>query len=710
MDDRRSIDHAERDGEIADQLRAYAEALTPPTDRPQPIVGLERTVDRRRFGARAIAIAAALLAATVVTGWAVLRTDGATPTDTVDSVEPEPNGDGERDGEPTDDAIDRTDDATVAGGRPLLDSTRWAIIEHHPADDDPADDDAAAVPPSTGAPAQAPLWAWRLDGAVYVLVEGYTGAADPLDRAEPSAEGNRVTLGWIDGSAALGLQSYDVDAATVLATAGRLERRGDGWSLAGGEVLVADPDPGPPMPSDQIGLAPIDDGRAGLAATVTMLVSDGGPAAMYRELFEASSIGTVTEVDIAGSPGFLIVGPLVSYAVAAGDGWSASWQTLDPDVDLGAVVDQTELVEPEAWRSAAERAEVNLEAALGAVAAERQAQAERRAEGEGGVEDSASTEPPFDPADLPRYRLPEPWRLAWVTDMGLWTDEQWAQRQALFEANRPAGVVFPDLVRTQGFRITGTDAGVPVAIPEVVVTIHRFAEQRPAEHLVTEGGRPIEVAGLTGAIDEVMTLGGPLAIIGVGDDRHHVEIRAAGIAEDDLVAFAATLGPVGPDLADGLRSDDRAAELVVDLPGSAGERSRFRSRSLTAYEDLQDPDGRGPTVSVETLDRQQFALGLAPLRPPLDGSEWRLIDGGRFLFQSADAIQAAADADPEILIDDPVPSTLVRYDPADEIAITLHAAMELDELIDLFDRLEPVELDAWRELVEPYNADPVRPR
>lgn len=697
----------QREEQIAQQLRAYADALVavgePATNSgtasaisggpgrnsvsPPGAVPDDRDEATHRGALprrRRPLLAAAAVVVLALVGWSVWRSQPSTTTTESTSDDDLSTG-------PDSGMTEAVEEAT---GWPLADPTRWAAIAHYGPDLGEPEPHPPESPPGG-------VWAWRLEGTTYVLVTGYTEATGPLAEAQPVDETTRVTLGWVVDGQRLGLQAYDVDAATVRQTAESLLFDDGSWTLPGAEVLIDEPSVDPAGPTEQLDLAPVDaDGIAGLAPTVTLVIRPESTGGMYRELFEASSIGSVTETTIAGQPGFVIEGPMASYALASGNGWVATWQSRDQGVDMAELVASIELVDEQRWQQVVDGVDRTAEEAL---------QAAVEAQGEAtdpGPDTSA------DPADLPRYLLPEPWKLAWVTDMGLWTEEQWAQRRALEEANTANYPDAPELVWTQGFRRRSVPSTTPLELPEVVVQVYRHTE--PIDNDLDWfdfGERRVDVAGLEGRVAEVHAFGeGVVHAVFAAGGRYTIDLQGAALTEDETIAFARSLEPNDGDIGNGLRSTDSEFQLVVDVPGADGETFDPVRQWLSAYE----PEG-GPAVSVQRLDEQQFRLSLVE-HGWVDAANWELADGGRFLFLAPppEPADSPSTADEGHVINGPEgaepPSTLVHYDRRTSIATTVSAAATVTELIELFDSLQEIDLDAWRELVEPYNSDPARPR
>ncbi|MCP4224712.1 MAG: hypothetical protein GY773_15340, partial [Actinomycetia bacterium] len=372
------------------------------------------------------------------------------------------------------------DDASVA--TPLMpDPAQWVITEAYPSQTSPGGDSGG-------------VWAWRLNGHVFLLLDG-VGLDDlgPLSQAVVEVGDGRVMMGWLDSDRRLGLQGYGVDEATLRGVAVALRPTESGWTLPDAEVLVADTGGNSGRAeSMQVGYSPLTSGGTpDLSMLVTGVRRQGTEADLYRELFEASSLGLVAETTVAGEAGYVITGPFGSYALVFGDGWVSSWQATTPNIDLTDMLSSIQPVTAEAWDQAVAGADDAVAQAVAATVADLDSGADR-------------SDPANDP-DLPRYVLPAPWAFRWVTDMGLWSAEERAQREALMAAHAPPGG-FGELVWTQGFIRSHPPAdrvgSLPFAVPELLVQVYRRGTDEPIEAESPEG-EPLSFAGLDGYLERL---------------------------------------------------------------------------------------------------------------------------------------------------------------------------------------------------------------
>lgn len=658
---------------LEDQLRRFGDALEarrrsePAPDGPLSPDATEGPPTGASWVARhraLIAVAAAVVMAAAGAGAWSLRDDGGDRIETDDrrpaaEIDEEPPAP-----EPT---------VYETGERPdLLPADGWVVVERY-------------TDPST-AVASHGVWAWETGDGILILLSGPDGGGGPtLDEApiEVDKGGHRTMLAWSEEGRQISLQGIGFDEAALRSTASMLRLVGDQWTLDGGLVLAAEPTP--PAPTGdvvQIDLAPADqvlDDRG----RVSSVTRPGSVGSLYAELHEASSIGPVASTTIAGHPGYLMEGSEVAYALVAIDGWVISWQTVEPEIDLAGLLASLTPVSKREVEEALDRGE---QARLDALTA-----AAGTADPDGGYV-----------ADLPRYVLPEPWQPAYVTDMALWTPEQRAQRQALFDANAPP-VAVPDLVWTQGFRAPGNES--PIPRPDVLIEIYRFADgppdvlEPPGADAATE---PYTLAGMDGLLSDDGVYGRWQLV--VSDEEYLVTVSSTDLDRAGLRAFADSLA-VRPDGPGRGFSIDGDYTLAFDAPAPLEPTGLIVTQWFAAW---TRPDGAEAGVTVtETLDgRYETRL----FQSMLPGSSIEIID------ESADGVvifRVVVDPEelPELGIElaGEVPSSVARYDPANDRVIGVSVTGDADPL-DLLDDLAEVDVQTWRELVEPVNADPLRPR
>ncbi len=714
MDRRRRFPAAFDDEAIAAQLRAYGDALATRPRRPADVGKVEVGRPARPRSRRlAVALVAAAVVAAAIVGFALRGVRDPVRTDTVDRTEntPEPDAPapGESDDATSDDGENGSgpivdEELSRRGARLLPDSSGWVVVEYH---------SSGPTEATTEPPGDDGIWVWRQDDALHILRDGFADdGLGALDNAEVHAESdttNRASIGWVDDAGrSMSLQTI-VDrppaqrAELVKITARSLEPLADGgWALPGADPVVAEPVTRQSGPAEQIGLAPVEDGVTAPVGRVISIVSQRSLGSLYGELGEASSLGVVAEVSIADGVGYLIEGDDVAYALAFHDGMVTSWQTaaVGDDVDLAGLLASVRPVEADRWRTVVdgvdETVEEAIDAAVDAAAADR----------------SLSGRPDGPPPErIPRYRLPASWQLNWVTDMGLWTDDQWSQRGVLEAANDLGGGVW-ELLVTQAFRRTGASGDLPVDLPEYVVQIRR-AEDVTLDRLLDApvDAESISIAGWDGWIETVEYGSGAIEVsVSAADAGHVLRVHAPGRSRAEVEAFVAELEPRGAMMAAGVRLTGTEHEQLFSLASRAGDGSTATTRWHAAY---ADPLGRapstvktvegdttfetwfdhGPVVSVELLDEDQLALFLSAFPGEADPRH-RPVEGGRYILSG--------------------PAGNLRlhhYDAGRGVLTTVHRyGATVQELIALHQSLEEVSLDDWREYVDGFNADPVRPR
>lgn len=658
---------------LEDQLRRYGDALerrhrhlgSPPTpveveDRPRPIATTGRTPRRWR------AVAAAAVVVAVVGGgaWTLwgdspdrVATDDNDP---VSDVGPPP---------------DTTPTPFEIGQRPKLlpEGDQWVVVgaTAHPVGD---------PPPGVG------VWAWDTDEGIVILISSPAragaadlGAAPSLESAQAESDPYRTTLVWSDGSRRLSLQGIGLDEEHLGSVAATLRSVDNGWVLDEARVLVAEPT-APPVEGDQIQveIAPADrllDERA----RVTSVVRPDSIGSLYAELHEASSLGPVQPTTIAGHPGYVIGEPDAQYALVAVDGWIVTWSTLEPSPDLSALLASLTPATAAQWDATiADGEQVRLDALAEAAAA---------------IDLEAAYT-----ADLPRYVLPEPWELAIATDMGLWTDEQWRQRLALFGASPQPPAA--QLVWVQGFQAGTDNAALPM--PEVVIEIHEVADPDVAPWIGGPGGtsEPYTLAGIEGHLSNEGAYG--TWEISVVDDGHLVLISSYTLDRAGLVAFADSLTVRERGLGRGF-STSGDYPIVFDHPASPQRAGPTVTSWFTAW---VAADGMA-RVTVEEARVDEFGLSL--FHSWLPGSRYEVIrdTGETMVIGIVPSAQELANHG--IGLSDGVLLSAISYDPARRLVIAVSVTDGHDPL-SILDSLVEVDLDTWRALVEPVNADPQRPR
>ncbi len=582
-----------------------------------------------------------------------------------------PDGDGSADGEKDDEgSLSRAADNETAL---LPDPATWRPIESHESDPVLGIEDYAGEHEADNA------WGWRRGGHVFVLIEGYEAATQPLRSAFVEEDPQRLTLAWITEGSALALQSYDSTEEELRQVASLLTPTGDGWELPGAEPLHRSERARTvgAAPVVQLELAAVTDGVAALRSTATMVRYPGDRADMLAELFQASSIGPVTETNVAGSTAFIMHGDEVAYALSWHDGSVYNWISTE-GIDMADFLATIDQVPSDTWLAAAAQAPVNRDAALEAEVSKAAA----------AVEASPAAKEPH----LPRLMLPDGWTPVWITDMGAWTPEQRAQRNALEQAYQPPGPETP-LVREQAFG--QPDPTVSVAVPDVRVEIGRIesppdsaASAESTARQSPDDGIPIEIAGLPGTIEDNYAGGGNSAFAyGQG---FTIAISSGTLDTADFHDFVTSLS-FDSDQPDRLVSSHPSLTLMADIHYPDGAPDLRYRRWLGQW---IDEEGQQLGVSVEHLPPAKLVLE----RTPWPGQQRRPptyeLRGQYVLAQS-----------PYSTV------TVTRYDEQSSTGITLDSDyLTANELIKLVESLTEVDLETWIEFIAPYNSDPANPR
>lgn len=562
----------------------------------------------------------------------------------------------------------------VAGERPNLlpDPERWVAVEGF----------ESSFAPTDSSPG---VWAWAIDDGVAILTSVDDASAQPEARADarPEALHNRVTMFWVDAGTRFGFQGIDIEADRLQSLAADLRADGDQWLLDGAGVLAAEPPrPGLGGETHQVDFAPTDrvlEDRAIVSATTGL----GSAAAMFGELFEASSIGTVTPITIAAQPGYLIEGAEVSYALVAADGWVTSWQTLEPNGLADFVASLRGGTDAEFQAALISGQQVRLDAISAAAA-------------EIGTEDDYV-------ADLPRFVLPPPWQPEWVTDMGIWTAEQRAQRKAQFAQNQ----VFeaPEGLWTQGFRMAGGDGSTAPSDVIVAVSARTPDIWINEERTAGEGSaaEPYSLAGLTGHLQNDFVYGYWQII--VLNENHVVTISSRTSDPDALRAFADTLQPRPAGLEQGFVTTGDY-ELTFEHGGAI----EWSTDAVTRWVSAWNGEGESrATLSVAEVTAAEFHRNLFyDILTP--GTSVEVIDDDTNATTYRTVLDEDELAEFGISLDNGPHYPIATYDPTTGLLVAVSTTISFEETQALLDNLEPVDLETWRELAEPINADPLKPR
>lgn len=661
---------------LEDQLRRYGDALEArrrttgamTTDDPVSSGIGDRHPGRRRLVV--LAAAAAVLLATATAGVVTIVrgddpdrvvTDGRDPA----SDSPTPTS---------------TPSDTIGPVPILLPSgSDWLVLSSDTSDAETAGQDLG-------------VWAWSVGDAILILVDGPIGDGDEpaRDEAEVTISPGRTMVAWAEGDRRISLQGIGLDAPTLRSADAALTRSGDDWVLAEdfdpfARVLTAEPSlPRPEGEVLQIDLGPADSPLA-LGGTVTTIVRPGSLGSLFAELHEASSIGPVSDIMVAGHPAHLVEGPDLGYALAAIDGWVVTWQTMDPSVDLGTYLATVSPAGPSELTEAAERGESARDAALAVAAAQAATSDERHV------------------AEVPRFVPPDPWEPVWVTDMALWTSEQWAQREAMAAVNGPDAR--SRVAWSQGFR--SPDDTSPVPTVDIFVTVYQFPDGRPddatgmVEHFTD--GEPVRIGDLDGTLTRQGLGGGPMLTL--LDDHHLVEIWSFTLGGDAFADFAASLA-VHPDGIDrGFTvGEGGSLAMLFDEPGPAG----LGVEHVTGWSGAWSrPGTTDAELAIEVRETSVGRLALE-LSQANTGTTIRLLDGppGAILFEREFDLEAMAEEG--MFVVGPT-STVFRYEPTTGLMVSV-SVMPGEDPVEMLGALTEVDLETWRAIVEPVNADPAHPR
>ncbi|MCP3939594.1 MAG: hypothetical protein GY708_29985 [Actinomycetia bacterium] len=318
------------EAEIVAQLGAYGEALEElRTTRPEVRLPSRDVAGRPHGSGRVLVAAAAAVVAVAGLAWVAMRpsddTVGTAPTDVASITTAMSSGD----------PIEVRD---LAVPRLVPGDGGWALVDRSTPVRDDQDLHAGGG-----------TWVWRVDDTLVVLVErvGLDGLGK-LEDAEVDVGGGRVTMGWLEAGSPVGLQSYGVDAGWLTSVARTLQHDETGWTLPGGEVIVAEPRDQRPAGAYQFFTL----GRSDPSnpAVISGTASEATPGDLYRTLFDASSLGPIVAVEVDGNPGF-VMQPLdpdlygvSAYGLFFADGWGFNVQVTSGEVDLAGVLVEAKVV------------------------------------------------------------------------------------------------------------------------------------------------------------------------------------------------------------------------------------------------------------------------------------------------------------------------------------------------------------------------------
>lgn len=435
----------------------------------------------------------------------------------------------------------------------------------------------------------------------------------------------------------------------------RLLPDGERWVVIQDWSERAEPPASQTRPTLQLDVAPLDaDGVPDLGRRIHLMYRLGAIDDFDEEWGDASSLGADIDFEIVNGVGRVVADTEAHFSMA--QVWTAGTyvtvQSMDPEAELRDVAESLTAVDAATWTAAREGA------------------ADQRLRA---VEAAMTDIEPVAPVDepLPHWVLPAPWEPEWVTDKTIWTPEQHAQSAALSEANRPAHAPqqtggwdtwyfgfgeAPDEARTQ-------------FVPEVTIAVGVLDELVDPMHPINY--ERVSALGLDGVISLV---GGAGASVELGTGTVRVGVQTVthdlDVAKDflDAASFA---------------SDDPLAGFIVSD-------DRFQPIELPAV-DREWPSWHASWkgAGVPTVTMSVWRLSVPQLR--------------HFLLGRGSQFDVPADIAASIASDEAVDlGSGATYDPTSGILMQVNG-VEVEELI-------PIELDAWIELVEPVNSDPLNPR
>lgn len=666
------------DTPLEDQLRLYADELDATAPDAGAIVRSNvRSLRPRRTHLWLLSAAAACI---VVVALVALGNRDPVAIETGDVVAeptteagPEPTSMPETEGNGAAGQLPASSEPTAPVRRYLLpDPEKWAVVEYW------APDREGGPPPSTSTPPA--VWAWKVDGRLVVLLVGPTvayGPAVPLAEAEISEYGTRSLVGWLSDEGPVGLVGVDMSADELRTIAEQLDDSIDDPILPGAELLDhADGEERSSSGQEQLDFAPIRNGRAELGVRVTATASPRSLASFYTELAEATSLGAVREIQLGELTGYLIAGGTgqleVSYALVKLDGWVYRWQVQQsPGLVAELLADVTEVEEAQ-WQAAVASTD------------------QTRADAVSGV--IASQEIPTDglepPPDLPRYVLPEPWQIEWVTDMGIFTDEERAQRAAFTLAQM--GEQPNVMTREQSFEFTEADATPTGIVPNITLFIAEFDAPPDGAPGITEGATPITIAGLDGHASPDARGLGALTSIELGSELVRVHITSEVVSRADLIDFAESLVVRPGGYIEGFDSTDRRFVLLSEGPGEGP----------VTLDDLLAPATRWTASWTRTGQSGRTVVTVEHMSLDQLGP-WLSIRRGQLALSAVEILELD---DGATIARADTPGYALRYDSRTEsmIAVTSPSGdMTATEILE--NQLVEIPLDEWIPLVTPHN-------
>lgn len=422
-------------------------------------------------------------------------------------------------------------------------------------------------------------------------------------------------------------------------------------------------------------------GTADLSFRITSVASRRSRESFDDELSAAiRTADAVREVRIADVDGFFIEGagsPEASYVLAWADGWVYRWEAQRELDIIAALVADLETVDAQEWQAAiAARDDIVANAVSATISEE-------------GIPTTGLEPPP----GLPRYVMPDGWQLEWVTDKGIFTDEQRAQ-DAGFGAStmidRPAV-----RARIQTFEFSQEfTRDVPLVrgvVPSVYVSAFVTAGTADLPPMTSHLSVPVSIAGLDGYAHTDATgwvtsieLYGPSVMI-------NMAVRpdsAANLGEfaESLVARAG--GPV-----DGFDSTDDRYTLVSDnvLASTVTVDDLLAPATNWIASWIRADEPGRTTVQVEKLPLDEFGFWLAFSNTQVDVAAVDVVESEGAITARADTARLA-----------------LRYDSRTELLTIVTATVPGTSASDILENgLVEVALDEWIPLVTHYNTEPV---
>jgi len=429
---------------------------------------------------------------------------------------------------------------------------------------------------------------------------------------------------------------------------------------------------------EQVDFARIGEGGyPDLSFRITSSASERSRESFDDELAEAIVFSdAVRGVRIGDVDGWVIEGAgsaESTYVLAWAEGWVYHWQAhRKSDLVVELLADVT-TVDVQQWQAAIAARHDNVAEAVSATISEE------------GIPTTGLEPPP----ELPRYILPDRWQLEWVTDRGIFTDEQRAQ-EAGFGAStmidRPAA-----RARIQTFEFSQEfTREVPLArgvVPSVYVSAFETAGTADLRPVASHLSVPVSIVGLEGYAHTDATgwvtsieLYGPSVMV-------NVAVRPDSAA--DLGEFAESLVARAGGHVDGFDSIDNRYTLVSDnvlAPAVTPDDLLAPATTWTASWRRADDPGR-TTIQVEKLPLDEFGFWLAFSNTQVDLAAVDVVESEGAITARADTARFA-----------------LRYDSRTELLTIVTSTVPGTSATDILeDEIVEIPLADWIPLVTPYN-------